>query len=200
MFPHILPRTTSRCVSTLCDVCRNFDKSIDLESEYLRLQLHLTWGIEHTPQAPTWVLAECLVLLDCMHTYWVSQRLVARFLLCARRKKPPLYWEAVADYHLWFWHASYGYLEQWMTDFSTCLLCWSHSRNGAFIELEETVVPYVSIRFWRNHACSFLWMASTLYSRLWELPEPCGNRERSLASGKEAAERMLKAFGVFQVK
>jgi hypothetical protein len=54
---------------------------------------------------------ECLVLLiACTPTGRMSQGL-ARFLP-GKEGKATIVLEAVADYHLWFWHTSMAMLEQ----------------------------------------------------------------------------------------
>jgi hypothetical protein len=50
--------------------------------------------------------------LDCIHTYWKNCPQQGSYQ--GKRGKPSIVLEAAADYHLWFWHASYyGYAEQW---------------------------------------------------------------------------------------
>jgi Plant transposon protein len=47
--------------------------------------------------------------LDCTHTYWKNCPKGWQGNYTGKEGKPSIVLEAVADYHLFFWHASYGY-------------------------------------------------------------------------------------------
>ena len=47
--------------------------------------------------------------LDCMHTYWNKCPVAWQGSYKGKGHKPSIVLEAIADHHLWFWHASYGY-------------------------------------------------------------------------------------------
>jgi hypothetical protein len=49
--------------------------------------------------------------LDCMHTHWKNCPTAwqGSFKSGKNSTGPTVVLEAIADYHLWFWHASFGY-------------------------------------------------------------------------------------------
>jgi hypothetical protein len=49
--------------------------------------------------------------LDCMHTQWKNchKAWQASFKSGKESGGPSFVLEAMSDYHLWFWHASFGY-------------------------------------------------------------------------------------------
>jgi hypothetical protein len=44
-----------------------------------------------------------------MHTYWKNCPVAWQGSYQGKEGKPTIVLEAISDYHLWFWHASYGY-------------------------------------------------------------------------------------------
>jgi Plant transposon protein len=47
--------------------------------------------------------------LDCSHTFWKNCPKAWKGSFQGKDKKPSIVLEAICDYHLFFWHASYGY-------------------------------------------------------------------------------------------
>ena len=83
--------------------------------------------------------------LDCMHTYWKNCPVAWQGSYRGKEKRPTIVLEAMADYHMWFWHAAYGYAGT-MNDLSILALSpfLEQLVNGMFDALEEEalVCPY----------------------------------------------------------
>jgi hypothetical protein len=83
--------------------------------------------------------------LDCTHTYWKNCPKGWQGSYKGKEEKSSIVLEAIADYHQWFWHASYGYAGT-MNDRSILNLSPFHESllNGSFdkLEMETEVVPY----------------------------------------------------------
>jgi hypothetical protein len=47
--------------------------------------------------------------LDCTHIFWKNCPKAWRGSYKGKEDKPSIVFEAIANYHQWFWHASYGY-------------------------------------------------------------------------------------------
>jgi Plant transposon protein len=47
--------------------------------------------------------------LDCLHTYWKNCPKAWQGSFQGKEGKPTIILEALCDYHMFFWHASYGY-------------------------------------------------------------------------------------------
>jgi hypothetical protein len=47
--------------------------------------------------------------LDCMHVYWNKCPMAWQGSYTGAKGKPTVVLEAISDYNLWFWHASFGY-------------------------------------------------------------------------------------------
>jgi hypothetical protein len=88
-----------------------------------------------------------LALLDCMHTGWKNcpKAWQASFKSGKESGGPTVVLEALADYHLWFWHASFGYAGS-LNDLNILnLLPFLESLvDGSFVKLEKSanVVPF----------------------------------------------------------
>jgi hypothetical protein len=192
--------------NTLCDdACRNFDKSIKqlYESEYLRLPtpsdlrgLNILHKHQHGANG-------MFGSLDCMHTYWKNCPKAWQGSYSGKEGKATIVLEAVADYHLWFWHASYGYAGT-MNDLNILHMSplLESLKNGAFIDLEKTVVPYIISEEEFHHMFILVDGIYPPYSRfVRSCPEPIGNREKKFSQWQESARKDVeRAFGVFQAK
>ena len=47
--------------------------------------------------------------LDCSHTWWKNCPVAWQGSFKGKEKKPSIVLEAMCDYHMYFWHTSYGY-------------------------------------------------------------------------------------------
>jgi hypothetical protein len=104
--PHTFTDYFQMSVDLAKECCRNFDRAMKelYAEEYLRLPTsHNMKSITHLHEEKHG-LPGMFGSLDCMHTPWknVSGH-------DSKKKSPSLVLEAVADYNMWFWHASFGY-------------------------------------------------------------------------------------------
>ena len=85
--------------------------------------------------------------LDCMHTQWKNcpKAWQASYKSSKESGGPTVVLEAMSDYHLWFWHASFGYAGSLndlnilnLSPFLECLV------DGSFKTLEGAagIVPF----------------------------------------------------------
>ena len=85
--------------------------------------------------------------LDCMHTGWKNcpKAWQASFKSGKESGGPTVVLEALADYHLWFWHASFGYAG-WLIDLNILNLSpfLESLVDGTFVKLEKSanIVPF----------------------------------------------------------
>jgi len=81
--------------------------------------------------------------LDCMHTFWKNCPYGWQGQYKGKEDHPSVVLEAISDYHLWFWHASYGYCGTINDRTILSLSPFMDSLvDGTFIEAEKGVVPY----------------------------------------------------------
>jgi len=81
--------------------------------------------------------------LDCMHTHWKNCPVAWQGSYKGKEKKPTIVLEAISGYHMWFWHAAYGYAGNLndktilsLSPFLSMLL------DGTFAEREKSVTPF----------------------------------------------------------
>ena len=86
--------------------------------------------------------------LDCMHTFWKNCPVAWQGDFNVAKSKLSIVLEAVCDYHLWFWHTSYGYAGT-MNNINVMNVSQSHLQqdflNNTFAEIEPQsgVMPYI---------------------------------------------------------
>ena len=145
--------------------------------------------------------------LDCMHNGWKNcpKAWQASFKSGKESGGPTVVLEAAADYHLWFWHASFGYAGSLNNLNILNLLPLLESLvDGTFVEVENAanVVPFQ--------------VADNLFQRLFVLVDgiypqysrfvkgihlPVTESEKSFTAWQEAAKKDIeRAFGVLQAK
>ena len=141
--------------------------------------------------------------LDCMHTYWKNCPVAWQGSYKGKEKKSTVVLEAIADYNLWFWHASYGYAgtlnDNNILNLSPLL---ESIVTGKFAELESEVTPYKIL----EEEFKFLFiLVDGIYPRYARFvkgqKEPITNREKCLSEWQESARKDIeRAFGVLQAK
>ena len=81
--------------------------------------------------------------LDCMHTYWKNCPVAWQGSYKGTERKPSIVLEAIADYHLWFWHGAYGYAGAMNNKSIWSMLPFlSKLIDGTFAKEEKGVVPF----------------------------------------------------------
>ena len=83
--------------------------------------------------------------LDCSHTYWKNCPKAWQGSYKGKERMPSIVLEAVCDYHLFFWHASYGYTGN--MNYCTILflsLLLDRFVDGSFHQVEQDagLVPF----------------------------------------------------------
>jgi Plant transposon protein len=141
--------------------------------------------------------------LDCMHTYWKNCPVGWQQSYKGKEKRPSIVLEAASDYHLWFWHAAYGYAGS-LNDLNILGLSplMESIRDGSFAENETLVVPF-KIEDEEFHFTYFLTDGIyPAYSRFVKaILQPIGPKEKAYTEWQEAVRKDIeRAFGVLQGK
>ena len=145
--------------------------------------------------------------LDCMHTGWKNcpKAWQASFKSGKESGGPTVVLEALADYHLWFWHASFGYAGS-LNDLNILNLSplLESLVDGSFVELEKSanVVPF------RVAGESFQRLFALVdgiyppYSRFVKAIQlPVTESEKYFTAWQEGARKDIeRAFGVLQAR
>jgi hypothetical protein len=138
--------------------------------------------------------------LDCTHTYWKNCPKAWQGSYQGKEGKPSIVLEAIADYHMWFWHASYGYAGT-LNDKNILNLSPFHESllNGTFDELEKQagVVPYRIGDETFNKLFILVDGIYPQYSRFVKgIKEPVTMEESSFTAWQEGARKDIeRAFG-----
>lgn len=99
----------SKAYASVC--CHEFDKVVKLlyTSEWLRLPTPTDLRNIMKLHKAVHGFPGMIGSLDCSHTYWKNCPKAWQGSYMGKEKMPSLVLEAISDYHLFFWHASYGY-------------------------------------------------------------------------------------------
>ena len=141
--------------------------------------------------------------LDCSHTIWKNCPKAWQGSYKGKGPKPSIVMEAICDYHLFFWHVSYGYAGT-LNDLNILNLSPLLGRlvDGSFVELEKEagVVPY-NISEEEFDKC-FLLVDGIYpkYSRFVKgIKEPISPEETTFTTWQESARKDIeRAFGVLK--
>ena len=128
--------------------CRHFnEKMLELyKEEYLRLptvdDLKAIDNMHNNKHGVRGMFGS----LDCMHVYWKNCPVAWQGQYKGKGKKPSIVLEAISDYHLWFWHSSFGYAGT-LNDLNILSLSpfVESLTDGTFVNLEKEagVVPFL---------------------------------------------------------
>lgn len=138
--------------------------------------------------------------LDCMHVFWKNCPMALQGQYSGKEGSPTIVLEAMCDYNLWFWHASFGYAGT-LNDINI----WDNSPL-----LKMMVDGTMSMMDFEFE------IGGKIFSKLWILvdgiyPElarfvktisvPIGRNFKRFVQWQEAARKDVeRAFGVFQCK
>ena len=143
--------------------------------------------------------------LDCMHTYWKNCPVGWQGSYRGKEKKPTIVLEAIADYHMWFWHAAYGYAGT-LNDLNILALSPFLEKlvDGSFEALEEEagVVPY---NIGSEEFNKMYILVDGIYPRYTRfvhgIKQPATKEEQKYTKWQEACRKDIeRAFGVLQSK
>ena len=187
--------------------CREFDKAVmDVyQKEYLRLptpaDLKAITKLHKTVHKVDGMFGS----LDCSHTTWKNCPKAWQGSFRGKEKKSTIVLEAICDYHLWFWHCSYGYAgtlnDKTILNLSPFLESFV---NGKFskLETEAGVVPF---NVQDEEFKKLFVLVDGIYPRYSRfvrgIKEPISEEEKSYTAWQKGARKDIeRAFGVFEGK
>ena len=139
--------------------------------------------------------------IDCMHTVWKNCPVAWQGNYKGKEKVPSIVMEAISDYHMWFWHAAYGYAGTMNDKTILNLSPFLESLvDGTFKELESAIIPYEILGQLFDLLfvlCDGIYPA---YSRFVKtISEPVTQKEKLFSAWQEACRKDIeRAFGVLQ--
>ena len=185
--------------------CLEFDKAIKLlyMKEFLRLptkqDLKSILLLHKTVHGVDGMVGS----LDCSHTYWKNCPKAWQGSYKGKEHMPSIVLEAICDYHLFFWHASYGYTGN-LNDRTILSLSPLMDRllDGSFHQLEQEagVVPFRIGLQQFNHT----WITTDgIYPRYVRfvkgIKQPISPQECKYTAWQEAVRKDIeRAFGVLK--
>ena len=141
--------------------------------------------------------------LDCMHTYWNKCPVAWKGQYKKGKAKPSIVLEGMCDYHLYFWHASFGYAGT-LNDVNILNLSplTDMFLNGEMADLESHVTPFF---IGAEEFKQVFILVDGIYPKFSRFvkayKEPVGDFEKALTSWQESARKDIeRAFGVLQAK
>ena len=141
--------------------------------------------------------------LDCSQTHWKNCPKAHHGSYVGKEKKPCIVLEAVCDYNLYIWHASYGYCGA-LNDVNILYLSplLEHLLGGTFGESEKNVVPY-EIAGEEFDKCFLL--TDGIYPKFSRFVKankhPIDPAERRFTAWQESARKDIeRGFGVLKAK
>ena len=143
--------------------------------------------------------------LDCMHTRWKNCPKAWQQSYKSGKESggPTVVLEALSDYHLWFWHASFGYAGS-LNDLNILNLSplLESLVDGSFAKLEERagIVPFDIGGEQFNRLFALVDGIYPRYSRFVKgIQVPLTHSEKAYTAWQEAARKDIeRAFGVLQ--
>jgi hypothetical protein len=185
--------------------CKEFDKAVKLcyEEEFLRLPTKDDIKAITRLHKSVHRVDGMFGSLDCSHTYWKNCPKAWQGSYEGKENRPSIVLEAICDYHLFFWHASYGYAGT-MNDLNILCLSPFQDRlvNGQFheLEIESGAVPYKILE--QEFDKLFLLVDGIYpnYSRFVKgIKEPIIESEKRFTAWQEGARKDIeRAFGVLK--
>jgi hypothetical protein len=141
--------------------------------------------------------------LDCTHTFWKNCPKAWQGSYKGKESKPSIVMEAIADYFLFLWHASYGYTGT-LNDNTILYLSPFMDRllDGTFhvLEAEATVVPFMIKEEQFNKVFVLVDGIYPPYSRFVRgIKVPATREEKKYTSWQEGARKYVeRAIGVLK--
>ena len=141
--------------------------------------------------------------LDCMHTYWKNCPKAWQGSFKGKEGHASIVMEAICDYHMFFWHASYGFCGR-LNDLNILNLSpyLESLVDGSFNELELEVTPFtINNEEFTNVfvLCDGIYPQYTRFVK--SFAEPITKKEKCFAGWQEACRKDIeRAFGVLQSK
>jgi hypothetical protein len=141
--------------------------------------------------------------LDCMHTFWKNCPVAWQGSYKGNEKKASIVLEAISDYHMWFWHAGYGYAGA-LNDTTILSLSpfMSSLLDGTFDELESDAVPF---KIGTDEFKKMYILVDGIYPRytrfVHSIKEPANKTQEKYTGWQEASRKDIeRAFAVLKGK
>jgi hypothetical protein len=185
--------------------CLEFDEAIKIcyEEEFLRLPTSKDLqGICKLHKARHKVDG-MFGSLDCTHTYWKNCPKAWQGSFHGKENRPSIVLEAICDYHLFFWHLSYGYAGT-LNDLNIINMSPFHEQllNGHFhkLENEAAVVPFKILEEEFHRLYVLVDGIYPQYSRFVQgVSQPVFESEKRFTAWQEGARKDIeRAFGVLK--
>jgi hypothetical protein len=191
------------------DACKQFDAAVATvyQDEFLRLPTAEDIKDIYTLHKHAHKVNGMFGSLDCSHTYWKNCPTAWQGSYKGKEGKPSIVLEGICDYHLFFWHVSYGYAGT-MNDKNILSMSplLGSMIDGTFEELEAEagVVPYTIEGTVEPFQKGFILVDGIYprYSRFVKgIKEPMGPAESRFTQWQESARKDIeRAFGVLKNK
>ena len=203
--PHTFRDYFQMSITLARNCCKNFNETmISLyQSEYLRLptakDLKAIVGLHKAQHKVDGMMGS----LDCTHTWWKNCPTAWQGSFSGGKGKPSIVLEAVCDYHLFFWHTSYGYSGS-LNDIN--ILNQSHLQKGlidgsfAAVEKESGTVPF---NIGDKQFSKLFFLVDGIYPRYSRfvkgVRQPISHEEQGFTEWQESKRKDIeRAFGVLQ--
>jgi hypothetical protein len=209
--PHTFTDYFQMSVDFAKECCRNFDNAMKqlYAEEYLRIPTSNDIRNITRLHEEKHGIAGMFGSLDCMHVPWKNcpKAWQASFVSGndGKKRTPSLVLEAIADYNMWFWHASFGYAGS-LNDLNILNLSpfLESLVDGTFhsLELQSRSVPFAINGEVFRYLCVMVDGIYPMYSRfVRSIHEPITHEETLFAKWQETARKDVeRAFGNLQGK
>ena len=190
------------------EACFQFDQAIIhlYKEEYLRIPTAKDLKSITTLHKSIHKVDGMFGSLDCSHTYWKNCPKGWHGSFKGKDQKPSLVLEAISDYHLFFWHVSYGYAGT-LNDLNILSLSpfMDQLLDGSFCDLEKEagVVPFhLDQEEQFNKLFILVDGIYPKYSRFVRgIKQPITREQKKFTGWQEAARKDIeRAFGVLKGK
>lgn len=144
--------------------------------------------------------------LDCTHTTWKNCPKAFQGSYSGKSKRPTIVLEAVCDYNLWFWHASFGYCGA-MNDINILNLSplLEQMLDGTFDRLEDEADEVTPFQIGNEQFNKCFFLTDGIYPRYARfvkgLKVPLTEEQKRFTAWQESARKDIeRAFGVLKEK
>ena len=170
--PHAFSDYFQMSQSLARECCRQFNKQIIsvYKKEYLRVPTQADLKALSTLHEAVHEVPGMFGSLDCMHTFWKNCPVAWHgSYKNGKYSGPSIILEAVADHHMWLWHASYGY--------AGTLFYWRRGIQGDVCFGGWNLPPVQSIR--EGHETTCFEEGETIHGLACGCQEGCRESVRS---------------------
>lgn len=187
------------------DCCKHFCKAVKLvyQKEFLRCPTKTDMNKITKLHKVVHDTEGLFGSLDCTHTFWKNCPKAWHGSYTGKEKKPSIVLEAACDYHLFFWHASYGYTGT-INDITILSLSplFDMMIDGTLhdIETQSGSVPFTILEEQFTNVFLLVDGIYPSYSRFVRgIKHPITQQEKKYTAWQEACRKDIeRAFGVLK--